>query len=252
MRGVCIERYLSFIVGLMSADLYVGTSGFAYKEWKGVFYPQGVTDKKMLAYYSSVLGSVEINYTFRRMPAETTLETWRAQASPSFRFTLKAPQRITHFKRLKDVGEDVDEFVRRGRLLGDQLGTILFQLPPNMRYDRERLAGFLAVLPLGSRFAMEFRNPSFNDDEVFDLLKENDVAYCGAETDAMALEAIPVTAKHVYLRLRNTEYTDKELKQWGIRVAKALKDGLDVYCYFKHEDGSTGPRYAQTLQKAAT
>ncbi|MEO7803170.1 MAG: DUF72 domain-containing protein [Actinomycetota bacterium] len=235
----------------MTGDLYVGTSGFAYPEWKGVFYPEGVTNKKMLEYYSSVLGSVEINYTFRRMPAETTLMTWKSEAASSFRFTLKAPQRITHFKRLKDVGEDVDEFVRRARLLGDQLGTILFQLPPNMKYERERLAGFLAALSPVCRFAMEFRNATFNDDEVFDLLHENDVAYCGADTDEVALDAIPVTAKHVYMRLRREEYDAKALKQWGTKVSALLKKGTDVYCYFKHEDGSTGPRYAQTLQKSA-
>lgn len=231
--------------------LYAGTSGFAFKEWKGVFYPEGVSDKKMLSYYSQVLGSVEINYTFRRMPAETTLENWKQQAGPGFRFTLKAPQRITHFKRLKDAQPDVDEFVRRARLLGDRLGTILFQLPPNLKYDRSVLEDFLSGLPPVARYAFEFRNDSFRVDEVKQQLSEHSVAWVAAETDEADLDAVEVTAPHVYLRLRKQEYTDRELHVWGDRVRDLLGAGSDVYCYFKHEGGGVGPRYALAVVEVA-
>lgn len=233
------------------ATLYVGTSGFAFKEWKGPFYPEGTSDKKMLAYYSSRLGSVEINYTFRRMPAETTLESWAQQASEDFRFTLKAPQRITHFKRLVDAQEDVAEFVRRARLLGTRLGTILFQLPPSLKYEKDRLEAFAAGLPPVARYALEFRHDSWNNDEVRELLGAHGVAWCGADTDDVALGEIPVTAPHVYLRLRKQEYGDQELAAWGERVSQVLEQGRDVYCYFKHEGGGVGPAYALALEESA-
>lgn len=231
--------------------LFVGTSGFAFKEWKGPFYPEGTPDKRMLSYYSSRLGSVEINYTFRRMPAVTTLEAWKEQSSDGFRFTLKAPQRITHFKRLMDAEEDVAEFVRRARLLGDRLGTILFQLPPNFRYEREKLETFVAALPPVARYAMEFRHESFRADEPKQVLASHAVAYCGADTDELALGEIPVTAPHVYLRLRREEYRDQDLKSWSERVVRVLEDGKDVYCYFKHEGGGVGPAYALAVEQAA-
>lgn len=233
------------------ADLFVGTSGFAYKEWKGVFYPEGTSDKKMLAYYSGVLPSVEVNFTFRRMPEESTFLSWKQQSAEGFRFTLKAPQRITHFKRLVDCRDDVDEFVRRARLLEDRLGTILFQLPPNLRYEKERLAPFLDALPPVARCAMEFRHESFNDPEVDDLLAANSVARCGADTDEIALATVPVTASHVYLRLRKENYETAELSEWAGRLTKTLKQGHDVYCYFKHEGGGIGPKYALAVKEQA-
>ncbi|HVE76732.1 MAG TPA: DUF72 domain-containing protein [Actinomycetota bacterium] len=228
-------------------SLYAGTSGFSFKEWKGPFYPEDLKDKQMLQYYSSKLGTVEINYTFRRMPAETTIEGWKLQTEESFRFTLKAPQRITHWKRLVDAQEDVDEFVRRGKGLGDRLGTILFQLPPNFSYDKSVLTDFLTGLPPVARFAMEFRNATFDVDEVRDLLSEHQVAFCGADTDEKALTNVPVTAGHVYLRLRKQDYNDEDIKMWAERVSALLKSGSDVFCYFKHEEGGAGPKLALQL-----
>lgn len=224
--------------------LYVGTSGFAYKEWKGVFYPEGLSDKKMLAHYSSMLGTVEVNYTFRRWPSESTMETWKTQSADGFRFTLKAPQRITHTKRLKDVADETTDFVKRARLLGDKLGTILFQLPPNLKYDRERLVPFLQSLPEGSLYAMEFRHESWGDSEVSELLSGAQVALCGADTEATEVKEIPVTAQHVYLRLRREDYADEALDAWAGKVNVTLDAGRDVYCYFKHEGGGVGPKYA--------
>jgi len=231
------------------ADLYVGTSGFAFKEWKGPFYPADLPDKKMLGFYSQKLGTVEINYTFRRMPSEQTLENWKEQAGEGFRFTLKAPQRITHFRRLQDTEEEVAEFVRRARLLGDRLGTILFQLPPNFKYSREILEPFLSSLPPVARYAMEFRHESWRGDEAAELLKTHRVAYCGADTEETPLEEPPVTAPHAYLRLRKEEYGEDEIRVWGAKVRKVLDNGTDVFCYFKHEGGGVGPAYALALER---
>lgn len=229
--------------------LFVGTSGFAYKEWKGPFYPEETKDRDMLTLYSERLPSVEINYTFRRLPSESTIEKWKTDTSDDFRFTLKASQRITHFKRLKDVQEDVDEFVRRARGLGEKLGTILFQLPPNMAFEANRLEEFLSKLPPVTRYAMEYRHESWNDPEVDRLLQSASVARCGAETEDAAVDQVPVTAHHVYLRLRKLEYADDELTVWSQKISKTLDAGHDVYCYFKHEGGGIGPAYAQKIKE---
>lgn len=229
--------------------LYVGTSGFAYKEWKGVFYPEKTPDKKMLEHYSTILGSVEINYTFRRFPSEASIEGWKSQAHDGFRFTLKASQRITHFKRLVDVAQDVEDFVNRAKGLGDKLGTVLFQLPPNFAYDPDKLKGFVEVLPRDVRFAMEFRHASWSDDEVRKTLEAAGVAYVGAETEEAALGDVPVTAPHVYLRLRKEDYADGELEAWAKRIDATLDRGHDVYCYFKHEGGGVGPAYALKVKE---
>ncbi|MGQ0678239.1 MAG: DUF72 domain-containing protein [Actinomycetota bacterium] len=235
----------------MAGNLLVGTSGFAFKEWKGSFYPEAMSDKKMLQYYSQLLRTVEINYTFRRMPSEPTLENWRAQVGDDFRFTLKAPQRITHFKKLRDTDEDVAEFVRRARLLGDRLGTILFQLPPTFRYERDVFEPFLASLPPVARYAMEFRHGSWRDQTVMNLLTDHGVACCGADTEETPLEVPPLTAPHAYLRLRKEDYSEEELELWGARIRRLLNEGTDVFCYFKHEGGGIGPRYALAVQEAA-
>jgi uncharacterized protein YecE (DUF72 family) len=252
MRRLRRERLLPLIasVTLERGKLFVGTSGFAYKEWKGDFYPEDLPDKKMLDFYAQKLPSVEINYTFRRLPTESSCLNWKSQCSEAFRITLKAPQRITHWKRLVDVQEEVDEFVRRARLLGDNLGTILFQLPPNFKYERERLESFLASLPPVCRYAMEFRHDSWNDPSVHELLSANSVAICAAETEDHAVTSIPTTARHAYLRLRKEEYSDEELSLWAKRIDEPLTNGVDVFAYFKHEGGGVGPRYALAVKNA--
>lgn len=232
-------------------SLYIGTSGFAFKEWKGNFYPEGLSDKQMLSFYSSVLDSVEINYTFRRMPSESTLDGWKAQASEGFKFTLKAPQRITHTRRLKDAGEEVNEFLRRARRLGDRLGTILFQLPPSMKFSSERLESFLDGLPADIRFAMEFRHISWEDPEVKALLEQHRVAFCGADTEEKPLSDVPEGKGHAYLRLRKEEYGDDELSRWGGKIRETLASGRDVFCYLKHEGGGIGPQYAGKVKEFA-
>ena len=205
----------------MAGALYTGTSGFAYDEWKhGVFYPEGLKNADMLSYYASRFRSVEINYTFRRFPTEKTLAGWREGTPDGFAFTLKANQRITHFKRLADADDDVRDFLRLAKLLGDRLGTVLFQCTPTLKYDRQLIEQFVGSLPPDVRAVMEFRDASWN------------------------LSWDP----YGYLRLRKTEYSDEELKAWADRIEPALAAGSDVYCYFKHEGEGMSPRMAERLE----
>jgi uncharacterized protein YecE (DUF72 family) len=231
-----------------AGTLWVGTSGFAYKEWKGPFYPPDLSQAKMLSFYATRLSSVEINYTFRTLPSEAVLETWRTQTPEGFRLTLKAPQRITHIKRLVGAQEELAEFVRRALGLGERLGCLLFQLPPNLRYRREVLEPFLAGLPPAVRSAMEFRHESWSDPEVAALLSAHSVAACAAETDDKTLDGVLVTAPHCYLRLRKVDYGAEEIGVWAARARDLLAAGHDVYCYFKHEGGGVGPAYATALR----
>jgi uncharacterized protein YecE (DUF72 family) len=228
-----------------TGTLYLGTSGYAYDEWKnGVFYPEGLKAREMLPYFASRFRSVEINYTFRHHPSEKTLQQWRALTPEGFAFTLKAHQNITHRQRLADAGEAVSFFVERARQLGDRLGTILFQCPPSLRFERERTLGFLSVLPPGGRYAMEFRHPSW--EEARPLLVEHGVAWCMAETDDTP--AGPDAFEPFgYLRLRKEAYPDEEIAEWAARAGAALEAGHDVYCYFKHEEKGIGPAYALRL-----
>src|SRR6185436_14365143 len=230
----------------MTGTLYTGTSGFAYKEWKGVFYPEGTKDREMLSAYASRLRSVEINYTFRRQASEKTLTTWRDATPDSFRFTLKANQRITHWLRLEHADEAVREFLERSRLLGDRLGPILFQCPPTLEFDRSRIEAFVGYLPPGMKAAMEFRHPSWL--EARPILAAQGVAWCSAETDDKEADE-PSWEPFGYLRLRKTEYTDDELHKWAERISPALADGRDVYVYFKHEDGAASAKWAVQLQE---
>jgi uncharacterized protein YecE (DUF72 family) len=235
-----------------SGSFYLGTSGFAYDEWAhGVFYPEGLKVRERLSYYSSKLSSVEINYTFRRFPTEKTLMSWRQEARPGFVFTLKANQRITHSRRLRDCDDDVRDFLDRAKALGDRLGCVLFQCPPNLHYDRGLIEGFVGYLPPPGpdvpHFAMEFRHASWV--EARDLLREQGVAWCVAQTDEKDPEPGDLSWEPAgYLRLRKTEYEDQELADWAGRIAPALAAGADVFCYFKHEDEGASPKMAARLQ----
>jgi uncharacterized protein YecE (DUF72 family) len=232
----------------MAGTLYLGTSGFSYDEWKhGVFYPEGLKNREMLSYYASRFPSVEINYTFRRYPTEKSLTTWRDSTPESFRFTLKANQRITHWKRLADADEDVRIFLELGRILGERLGTVLYQCPPNLEYDRGLIEAFVGYLPPQPRAAMEFRHPSWT--AARDLLLEQGVAWCVAETDEKDPGPGDLSWEPFgFLRLRKTEYTDEELAGWAERIRPALESGGDVFCYFKHEDEGASTRMADRLR----
>ncbi len=228
--------------------LYAGTSGFAYPSWKPRFYPKEVASKKFLEYYSRRLNSVEINYTFRRLPAEGTLENWIKATPGGFLFAPKAHQRITHLLRLKDAREFTDIFLRSIDPLRAtrRLGPILFQLPPYFRCDQERLAAFLAGLPNDLRYSFEFRHQSWLVDPVYKLLAKHNAALCWAESEKLEIPEV-ATANFVYFRLRKAEYPEEEREAIRAAVQKLLKQHKDVFVFFKHEDTPDGALYAEEL-----
>ncbi len=223
-------------------ELHVGTSGYSYKEWKGNFYPEDLPAKEMLSYYAGRLPAVEINNTFYRLPQPSMIENWRAQVPSSFRFSVKATQRITHIKRLNNAADETKYLLETAALLEERLGVVLFQLPPNMKKDAARLQAFLNLLPAGTRSAFEFRHESWFDDETFNLLRERDCALVVSDTDEKPLTEITSTAGWGYLRLRRTSYDENDLAAWLTRVTN--QKWKDAFVFFKHEDEGTGPRLA--------
>jgi len=222
--------------------LYVGTSGYSYKEWKGSFYPEKIPAKDMLRYYSERLTTVEINATFYRMPQPSMLETWKEQVPGTFRFSLKAPQRITHFKRLKETDEETKYFLDTASVLADQLGVMLFQLPPNMKKDLPRLESFLTLLPASTPAAFEFRHPTWFDDDVLDLLRSQNRPLVVSDTDDLPATHIDKTADWGYLRLRRVNYSEENLAEWLERIRN--QGWKETFLFFKHEDEGTGPKLA--------
>lgn len=223
-------------------DVRVGTSGFSYKEWKGSFYPEKLAAKDMLRFYAQRFRTVEINNTFYRMPKAALLEAWAAEVPETFAFALKASQRITHFQRLRDVGESLGYLLDTAAALGGRLGPFLFQLPPNFKKDLPRLAEFLAQLRPGVRAAVEFRHPTWFEDDVFATLREHGAALCIADTGEPDDAPFTATASWGYLRLRRVAYAPGDLETWASRVrAQAWSD---AFVFFKHEDEATGPQLA--------
>ncbi len=222
----------------MAMTVRVGASGFSYKEWLGNFYPSRLAGSKMLAYYAERLPTVEINYTFRAMPRRAMLERWAEQAPAHFRFALKAPQRITHFARLRNAEDTTGFFAETAGALGERLGPALFQLPPDFERDVPRLRDFLAMLGGRMRAAFEFRHRSwFNDHSALQTLADHGAALCIAESDRMA-SPVERTAPFIYVRLRKETYDDGELATWAMRL-KQLGAGADeLYVFFKHETGA--------------
>jgi uncharacterized protein YecE (DUF72 family) len=222
----------------------VGTSGYAYKEWKGSFYPEKLAQDKMLAYYGERFDTVEINNTFYRMPKESVLANWAAQVPDGFRFVLKASQRITHFKRLQDVGEELSYFLQVSSTLGPKLGPTLFQLPPNFKKDLPRLVAFLDLLPKHWRAAVEFRHASWHDDETYAALRDHQVALCAADAEGEDAPVVP-TAGWGYLRLRREQYEPADIDRWAQRVL--AQPWEEAFVFFKHEDAGIGPKLAQAF-----
>lgn len=228
--------------------LFAGTSGFAYPSWKPRFYPKDVPAKKFLEYYSRRLNSVEINYTFRRLPAESTLENWIKATPEGFRFAPKAHQRITHLLHLKDAKEFTGIFLRSIDPLRAtrRIGPVLFQLPPFFRSDQDRLEAFLGDLPGDLRYAFEFRHESWLADPIYKLLERHNVALCWAESEKLQIPEV-ATADFVYFRLRKAEYPADERKAIWSGVQKHVADGKDAFVFFKHEETPDGALYAEEL-----
>ena len=227
-------------------ELWAGTSGYSYKEWLGHFYPEKLPGSEMLRYYAERFTTVEINNTFYRMPAESMLAQWTQQVPDGFAFTLKAPRRITHESRLRECESNVSELLRRANVLGDKLGVILFQLPPYLKKDVARLNDFLALLPADKQFAFEFRNDTWQDDEIYATLANRDAILCVTDTDEGDTPFV-TTAQCGYVRLRRTHYDDAELRAWAAQIAaKALPR---TYVYFMHEDEALGTRFATRLNE---
>lgn len=232
--------------------LFVGTSGFAFKEWKGSFYPADLKDAKMLDYYGGHFRSVEINNTFYRMPRESVLRDWASRVPDDFRFVLKASRQITHFTRLREQ-QPIEYLVAKSAALEAKRGPIFLQLPPNMKKDVERLKTFLSWIPDGVRAAFEFRHESWHDDGVFAALRERNTALCisHADDESGALETpFVATADWAYLRLRKATYDPGELEEWAGRIA--APDWGDVFAFFKHEDEGAGPKLAKQFEAIAT
>jgi len=230
-------------------NLFVGTSGYSYKEWKGTFYPDDLSDKQMLRFYGERFRSVEINNTFYRMPKASVLEAWSAEVPADFKFVLKASQRITHFQRLKEVRDLVEYLLDVAGTLKERLGPLLFQLPPNLQKDIPRLREFLMLLPPHRRAAFEFRHQSWFDEEVFGLLREFQAVLCIAEAENDLEIPFVSTADWGYLRLRRPDYGDADLKAWGERVRQ--QDWKDAFIFFKHEDEGKGPQMAKRFLELA-
>lgn len=223
-----------------------GTSGYSYKEWKGNFYPEDLPADEMLRHYASRLPAVEINNTFYRMPRADMLSRWAEQVPDGFRFALKASQQITHRKRLKEAADAVAYFFQVAVTLGDRMGPVLFQLPPNLKKDLPRLTDFLASLPPASRCAFEFRHESWFGDDVFDALRAGGSALCVAEDEDLATPLV-ATAGWGYLRLRRQDYGEAEVRAWSEKLV--AQPWSEAFVFFKHEEEGTGPRLAQMLLK---
>jgi uncharacterized protein YecE (DUF72 family) len=228
--------------------IWIGTSGYNYPEWKGSFYPADLPAAKMLPYYSARFPTVEINYTFYRMPTEKLVGNWASQTPSPFKLTLKAPRRITHDSRLKDCAPLVSTFCQVASTLGDKLGTLLFQLPPFFKKDLAIFDAFLVGLPVGVRAAFEFRHASWLGDDVYERLARRNLALCVADSEKMSTP-VRMTADYAYFRLRDEGYTAADITRWADTIARETAASRDVFVYFKHEDEGKGPELAKMLME---
>lgn len=222
--------------------IHVGTSGYNYEAWRGIFYPDDLPAKRMLSYYASNFDTVEINYSFYRKPTSKILANWAAQVPEGFRFALKCWQRITHQKRLKDAAELVAQFCEVARELGPRLAPVLYQLPPNLKADLPLLRDFLNQLPRDLKAAFEFRHQSWFTDETWSALREAGAAVCIAESDEI-LTPVVRTAPYGYFRLRRLDYDEAALRRW----AEQVRQFDEAFVFFKHEDEARGPVFAKAF-----
>lgn len=233
-------------------NAYIGTSGWSYKHWRGPFYPERLASKHWLDYYAQYFRSAEINNAFYRLPNASTLESWRETVPESFVFSVKASRYITHMKKLKDPAARVSTFLGRIDILGEKLGPILFQLPPNWHCNIERLQHFLAGLPAQRRYVLEPRDASWFDDAVYETLRDHGAAFCIYHLEGR-LSPQPVTADFVYLRLHGPNgayqgsYDTRTLGEWASKIEQWREQGLDVYCYFDNDECGYAARNAFDL-----
>ena len=230
----------------MPQRVQVGTSGYNYPEWRGTFYPEKFSTEKMLPYYAERFPTVEINYTFYRMPNEKLLTGWANATPEGFSFTLKAPRRITHDAKLQRCEDLLQTFCRTARTLGPKLATLLFQLPPTFKKDRDVLRAFTELLPEGTRAAFEFRHPSWFEADTFETLRARNLALCVSDSEKLHAP-VEVTADYAYFRLRDEGYQQADLERWADTI-KALDGVSDTFVYFKHEEQGLGPDFAKRLE----
>jgi uncharacterized protein YecE (DUF72 family) len=226
----------------------VGTSGYNYPEWRGSFYPEKFSTSKMLGYYAERFSTVEINYTFYRLPTEKLLAGWSAGTPDGFRFTLKAPRRITHDSKLQRCEDLLQSFCRTASTLGPKLATLLFQLPPTFKKDAGVLRAFAELLPHGTRAAFEFRHPSWLDAEIYDVLRSRNLALCIADSEKMSTP-VELTADYGYFRLRDEGYQQADIERWAATI-RGLEGVTEAFVYFKHEEEGLGPDFARRLIEA--
>lgn len=237
------------------ARLFVGTSGWAYPTWRPGFYPEGLSPARFLPFYASRLNTVEVNYTFRQLPAASAVDAWLRATPPGFRLSFKAPQGITHFKRLRDCEELTSAFLASIQPVADagRLGLVLFQLPPNLPVDLPRLQRFLTIAPLRPCIAMafEFRHASWFRPEVYRLLEQHNAAVCIADTDTLATPEVHTGVSHACFRLRRDGgYTADELAVFAERFAR-LAETREVYVHLRHQEEPTGALNAEALLRLA-
>ncbi len=225
---------------------FIGTSGFSYKTWKPDFYPEDLSDKEMLSHYAGRLTAVEINNTFYRLPNKKVLEGWAAETPESFRFAIKASRRITHIKRLKGAEDETAYLIDTVRVMGERLGVLFFQTPPNLKKEMERLHTFLDLMPGDIPVAFEFRHESWFEADALEELRQRGVALCLADTEETPIDDVTVTASFGYVRLRKPAYSDAELKGWAKKLKGAGAEGWEkAFVFFKHEDDAGGPLMAE-------
>lgn len=229
-------------------NLWIGTSGFQYPEWKGTFYPEDLPAAKMLPFYAERFSSTEVNYTFRRIPSAKTIEGWSKTTPEKFKFSLKAPQKVTHFAKLRNCADTLRYFHQVTSGLGEKLGAVLFQLPPSFKKDAPLLGSFLDEVPDGMRAAFEFRHASWFDDAVFALLKKRNTALCIADSAKLSTPVV-ATADYGYFRLRREDYVTSDVDRWAKVVAAQQGKWSEAFIYFKHEESGISPKLANEMLK---
>ena len=236
--------------------LHIGTSGWNYNHWKGAFYPEDLPAKKWQSYYMERFHTVEVNNTFYKLPEKTTFQKWRTEAPEGFIYAVKASRYITHMKKLKDPEQPVGNFLNYAANLGNTLGPVLFQLPPRWKLNLDRLQTFLNALPKGYRFAFEFRDDTWWDERVYELLKSHNAAFCLFDLEGRQTP-VTLTADFVYVRLHGPEgayqgkYGDAALSEWAELFKKWINQGLEVYCYFDNDEKGYAAQNALRLKELA-